>query len=35
MLKKSSTENPGFEIALLIGAIVVALIIIKRRKHNI
>jgi len=26
---------PGFEIALLIGAIVVALIIIKRRKHNL
>ena len=30
-----STDIPGFEIALLIGAIVVALIIIKRRKHNL
>ena len=30
-----STETPGFEIALLIGAIVVALIVIKRRKHNL
>jgi hypothetical protein len=29
------TDIPGFEIALLIGAIVVALIIIKRRKHNL
>jgi hypothetical protein len=32
---KISTENPGFEIALLIGAIVVALIVIKRRKYNL
>ena len=29
------TDIPGFEIALLIGAIVVALIVIKRRKHNL
>lgn len=29
------TDTPGFEIALLISAIVVALIVIKRRKHNL
>jgi hypothetical protein len=29
------TDTPGFEIAFLISAIVVALIVIKRRKHNL
>ncbi|MCK4735536.1 MAG: hypothetical protein KAT65_23990 [Methanophagales archaeon] len=34
-VEEISTDTPGFEIALLIGAIVVALIVIKRRKHNL
>ena len=34
-VEEISTDTPGFEIALPIGAIVVALIIIKRRKHNL
>jgi hypothetical protein len=34
-VERASTDTPGFEIALLICAIVVALIVIKRRKHNL